>query len=53
MLGVATHGIHEGTTVCSRGDYSLIFERIDHSWHAVREIKCPEDRIRRISFIVG
>lgn len=36
----------------SLGNYSLIFERTRHSWHAVREIQCPEDRLRRVFIVV-
>lgn len=37
----------------SIGNYSLIFERTRHSWHAVREIRCPEDRLRRVFIVVA
>ena len=37
----------------SIGNYSLIFERTRHSWHAVREISCPEDRMRRVFIVVA
>ncbi len=36
----------------SIGNYSLIFERTDRAWHAVREIRCPEDRMRRLFIVV-
>ena len=36
----------------SIGNYSLIFERTRHSWHAVREINCPEGRLRRVFIVV-
>ena len=36
----------------SIGNQSLIFERTRHSWHAVREIYCPEDRLRRVFIVV-
>ena len=36
----------------SIGNYSLIFERTRHSWHAVREIQCPDDRLRRVFIVV-
>jgi hypothetical protein len=36
----------------SIGNYSMFFQRTDHAWHAVREIKCPEDKMRRIFIIV-
>jgi hypothetical protein len=34
------------------GNRSLIFQRTPHSWHAVREIHCPEDRMRRVFIVV-
>ena len=37
----------------SIGNYSLIFQRTRHSWHAVREIQCPEDRVRRVFIVVA
>lgn len=36
----------------SLGNHSLIFQRTRHSWHAVREIHCPEGRLRRVFIIV-
>ena len=36
----------------SIGNQSLIFQRTKHSWHAVREINCPEDRLRRVFIVV-
>jgi hypothetical protein len=36
----------------SIGNYSLIFERTDRAWHAVREIRCPEGHMRRLFIIV-
>ena len=36
----------------SIGNYSLIFQRTRHSWHAVREIQCPDDRVRRVFIVV-
>lgn len=36
----------------SLGNHSLIFERTRHSWHAVREITCPQDRLRRVFIVV-
>jgi len=36
----------------SIGNYSLIFQRTRHSWHAVREILCPEERVRRVFIVV-
>ncbi len=44
----------EGEIVCrSLGNYSAIMKRNDHAWHAVRPIKCPEDRLRRIFIVVA
>ena len=43
----------EVAAACSLGNYSLIFERTDHSWHAVRKIQCPENRVRRVFIIVA
>jgi hypothetical protein len=37
----------------SIGNYSLIFERTRNSWHAVREIRCPEGRMRRVFIVVA
>ena len=34
------------------GNRSLIFQRTPHSWHAVREIQCPEGRMRRVFIVV-
>ena len=36
----------------SIGNYSLIFKRTPRSWHAVREIQCPEDHLRRVFIVV-
>lgn len=36
----------------SVGNYSLIFKRGDHAWHAVREICCPAGRMRRVFIVV-
>ncbi len=35
------------------GNHSLIFQRTLHSWHAVREITCPDDRLRKVFIIVA
>lgn len=37
----------------SIGNYSLIFQRTRHSWHAVRKINCPEDRLRKVFIVVS
>lgn len=39
---------HEGPSL---GNASLMFRRDEHSWHGVREIRCPKDRYRKV-FIV-
>ncbi len=36
----------------SLGNYSFLFERTERSWHAVREIQCPQDRLRKIFITV-
>ncbi len=33
------------------GSESLLFKRTDHSWHGVRKIQCPPDKLRKV-FIV-
>lgn len=33
------------------GNQSLIFARTRHSWHGVREITCPEERLRKIFLV--
>ena len=34
------------------GNYSFLFARTEHSWHGVREIHCPPDRLRKIFIVV-
>jgi hypothetical protein len=34
------------------GNYSFLFTRRGNSWHGVREIRCPEDRMRRVFIVV-
>ena len=34
------------------GNHSLIFSRTNRSWHGVREITCPQDRIRKVFIVV-
>lgn len=34
------------------GNYSLLFARRDKSWHGVREIRCPENRYRKVFIVV-
>jgi hypothetical protein len=34
------------------GNYSLLFARKGNSWHGVREIRCPEGRMRRVFIVV-
>jgi len=33
-------------------NYSLLFKRNDHSWHALDEIKCPPDMYRRVFTVI-
>ena len=34
------------------GNHSLLFQRRGHSWHGVREIRCPQVRYRKIFIVV-
>lgn len=34
------------------GNKSFIFKRTEHSWHAVRPIECPPDRLRKVFIVV-
>ncbi|MFQ5633751.1 MAG: hypothetical protein ACE5G3_00280 [Gammaproteobacteria bacterium] len=34
------------------GNYSTLFERRDRSWHGVRELKCPDGRLRKVFIVV-
>jgi 2-oxoglutarate-Fe(II)-dependent oxygenase superfamily protein len=34
------------------GNKSFIFKRTEHSWHAVRPIVCPPDRLRKVFIVV-
>ncbi len=34
------------------GNRSLIFQSTGNSWHGVREIRCPEDRLRKVFIVV-
>ena len=34
------------------GNFSLLFARKGRSWHGVREIRCPPDRLRKVFIIV-
>ncbi len=34
------------------GNYSFMFRRTAHSWHGVREIRCPQDRMRKLFIAV-
>ena len=36
----------------SLGNVSAILKRSNHGWHAVRELQCPEDRMRMIFIVV-
>jgi hypothetical protein len=33
-------------------NHSFIFARRGNSWHGVREIDCPEDRLRKVFIVV-
>jgi hypothetical protein len=34
------------------GNQSFIFQRNDHSWHGVRPVECPPDRLRKVFIVV-
>jgi hypothetical protein len=34
------------------GNRSLIFKRTNHAWHGVRELNCPEDKMRKVFIVV-
>ena len=34
------------------GNYSLLFMRRERSWHGVKEIRCPPDRLRKVFIVV-
>ena len=34
------------------GNYSLLFQRLNKSWHGVRPIQCPEDHMRKVFIVV-
>lgn len=34
------------------GNYSTLFARRKRSWHGVRELSCPEDRLRKVFIVV-
>ena len=36
----------------SLGNRSMIFSRTPHAWHGVEEIRCPEDRMRKVFIAV-
>ncbi len=42
----------EATISKAMGNYSLLFARKNHSWHGVREIQCPQDRMRKVFIVV-
>jgi len=34
------------------GNHSFLFAQTTHSWHGVREIRCPKDRLRKVFIVV-
>ena len=34
------------------GNFSLIFQRLDKSWHGVRPVQCPEGHMRKVFIVV-
>lgn len=43
----------EATPAEALGNRSLIFGRKGNSWHAMREIRCPEDHLRKVFIVVA
>jgi hypothetical protein len=43
---------NETTVAESIGNRSLIFRRTANSWHGVKSINCPEDRMRKVFIVV-
>jgi hypothetical protein len=41
-----------GLRAPSLGNRSLIFSRARHGWHGVEEIRCPDDRLRKVFIAV-
>jgi hypothetical protein len=39
-------------SVDPRGNGSLLFQRTDHSWHAVKPLGCPGDNLRKLFMVV-
>ena len=39
-------------TANAMGNRSLLFQRQGNSWHGVKELHCPEDRLRKVFIIV-
>mgnify|MGYP000132621803 FL=1 len=42
----------KATVSKATGNYSLLFARKGNSWHGVREIQCPSDRMRKVFIVV-
>ena len=40
------------TSSQTMGNYSFLFAQTAHSWHGVREIQCPQDRMRKVFIVV-
>jgi hypothetical protein len=34
------------------GNFSLLFQRLDKSWHGVRPVRCPEGHMRKVFIVV-
>jgi hypothetical protein len=37
-----------GASIDPRGNGSLLFQRTEHSWHGVRPLECPPEKLRRL-----
>ena len=42
----------ESLTSTAIGNYSLLFQRLDKSWHGVRPVQCPEGHMRKVFIVV-
>jgi len=40
------------TPACASGNHSFLFLRRGDSWHGVRELQCPPDRLRKVFIVV-
>ena len=48
----AFEAFSRATPAIALGNRSLFFGRSEHSWHGVREIQCPEGKLRKVFIVV-